>query len=190
MSDTIDISTLSRFCLDLTHAGDPRWGVFVAPFSVGDCTYATDKVIIIRVPRIDAVPVSERGAKLIEKLQIPSDLGPDLIPWPAVQEIPMGPCTECDGGDGILCTSFSGEEYIVDASKCRVCKGSGKEIDSDRPHVVIADRKFDPVLTNLVATLGDGITCVPIQWATGSRPKRRGVPAWRRAWILTALNVQ
>lgn len=105
---------LQKFC------SPNSWRVeFVAPFSVGKYTYATNGCICVRVPRIDGYREPGIGLNVnnIDEMMVKNQR---MVPLPP---IPPGPhyrrCHSCIGGG---------------KQKCGLCHGSG-EVECDMGHM-------------------------------------------------------
>lgn len=122
----ISVEILEKFC------SKERSGIS-SPFSQGAYSYATDGMIIIRVPKLEAIP--ERETPFIDKLSFhidPScqsiDVKVDLEDYKKIQCHKcedLAPdevhCEECEG-EGIVITETDYNQY---ENECLSCDGSG-----------------------------------------------------------------
>lgn len=111
-----------------------------APFSFGDCSYATNGHIILRVPRLADVPewdaINEKAAKLFSDV----DLDIALIDIPDFPQPKQEPCIACEGtGKVSKCPECDGGGYVNlenDHNEyecmCKTCDGEGSKAGGDR----------------------------------------------------------
>lgn len=123
---------LQKFCAD----NIPRMS---HPFSIGEHTYAANGHILVRIPRMSAVPEYQDAPKIsdVEKhfnshkkcIPLPDDIPPTqhekCIKCDGAGK--MAKCPECDGSGVIY---FSNKYNDYDCS-CETCEGEGVVIGND-----------------------------------------------------------
>ena len=108
-----------------------------APFSVGEYTYATDRRIAVRVPRIESVEEVAFPANIASVFQV------------AHEDLPVAlPVTKCDWcGDGAALCAHCGHE-----GPCKRCDGKGY-IGAMGIDVLVGAQTFAARYIQLVARL-------------------------------------
>jgi len=130
------LARLQPFC-----SAEPGRPALAAPWSFGAHTYASDGRVIVRVPRIEGVPVDANhpGATIASRLFDANPPGPVWYPIPIAPMPPDEPCTKCSG---------------IPWPTCDACKGVG-EVAYEFWH------NSRPYTTDETCPVCQGVTCCP-----------------------------
>ena len=123
---------LQKFC----SKADRHTGKLDSPWSFGEFTYASNGVILIRVPRLADVGENDNAPK-IHLREFPLLLSTEPAEWVSVPEVDYGgdECEVCYGtGIALLCPECEGDGEVAVRSRfndyedqeCLTCQGNGQ----------------------------------------------------------------
>lgn len=105
------------------------------PFTLGDFTYATNGHIIVRVPKVDGVPLAESAPN-------PSNIFKDFPASDRFTALPPLNLPKAEGPETVDCSECDGrgkEHECPDCDcECEACDGSGKEVREKRVSTELA----------------------------------------------------
>ena len=133
---------LMKFCAG---SGSSRRSL-QTPFSEGPYTYATDGIVLIRVPRLEDVPENPNAPKNVGTVL---DSFPQPESWFEIPEFPAiasEDCEDCDDCDGDGMCEHCG------VGKCPTCNGTGRSIDS-MAYVMVGPARLRCIPLSLLKTL-------------------------------------
>lgn len=134
---------------------NPARPTCMAPFSIGEFTYATDGVIAVRVPRRADVPEVEKAP---DARRVFFDVGADTFVAPPVKKLPKPKSEECYSCDG------NGKAHDCPNCNCAcaTCCGTGR-VSSDRNVcVTIKEKPFALALWRRIFEL-PGLKISPVR---------------------------
>ncbi len=135
--------------------------LFMAPFNIGEYTFATNRHVIARVPKIDEYDKHDVGITAESILEIikQAEKATGLIPLVDWEKPDLKECGDCDGTGRVnVCTECKGvgELSSVYAEPCEKCETSGviPGTEKDCPYCKGKGKKFPFFKPSLI---GNGI---------------------------------